>query len=101
VETPTLSQWTPGGAAEFVVPAGIPNQGQFYSLPQSPQIYKQLLMCGGLDRYYQVSYSLDQQTKVIEPFRSPDATETRTQDKIGSRSSPKSTSSSPSPIKKP
>lgn len=57
VETPTLSQWTPGGAAEFVIPAPKPNLGQFYTLPQSPQIYKQLLMCGGIDRYFQVIFS--------------------------------------------
>ncbi|KAI1722784.1 tRNA synthetases class II (D, K and n) domain-containing protein [Ditylenchus destructor] len=53
VETPTLSQITPGGAAEFIVPAPKPNLGLCFSLPQSPQIYKQLLMCGGIDRYYQ------------------------------------------------
>jgi len=58
VETPTLCQSTPGGAAEFVVPAPKPLLGHFYSLPQSPQIYKQLLMCGGTDRYFQVSFAL-------------------------------------------
>ena len=54
VQTPTLAHFTPGGAAEFCVPASKSNIGKFYSLPQSPQIYKQLLMCGGIDRYYQV-----------------------------------------------
>jgi aspartyl-tRNA synthetase len=48
VETPTLFKRTPGGAAEFPVPTQ--NAGQFYSLVQSPQQFKQLLMVGGLDR---------------------------------------------------
>uniref|UniRef100_A0AC34FBI9 Aminoacyl-transfer RNA synthetases class-II family profile domain-containing protein n=1 Tax=Panagrolaimus sp. ES5 TaxID=591445 RepID=A0AC34FBI9_9BILA len=53
VETPTLAAHTPGGAAEFIVPTQM--HGQVYSLPQSPQIYKQLLMIGQLDRYYQIA----------------------------------------------
>ena len=53
LDTPTLSQWTPGGAAEFIVPASEPNRGKFYTLPQSPQLYKQLAMMGDWDRYYQ------------------------------------------------